>query len=99
MSNGSGNQTNQTGQTNQQDDQRQGIQAPDLSVGESLRQALSSNAAIQELQAAGIPVTRKNVIDAYTNDTTQWGADDEAGLPEHLQDWDAFQSGPYNHED
>jgi hypothetical protein len=44
------------------------------------------------LKADGIPVTRKSWIERHWGETpSEWNAEHEAELPEHLQDWDKFE--------
>jgi hypothetical protein len=72
--------------------------ADDREIAERLRQNLSAEQSLADMVAAGIPPTRENLIDWMMNgETEKWGADHEAELPEHLQDWDALRDGPYNH--
>jgi hypothetical protein len=53
---------------------------------------------LRDLEARGIEPTRENFIHKTTGRRPQeWGIEGEAELPEHLQDWEAFRRGPYNH--
>ncbi len=53
----------------------------------------SGDALIDWMEANGVEVTRENYIDAAFGNTPPdpWTADDEAELPEELQDWDLFK--------
>lgn len=65
-----------------------------------LMEALSMERAIKDLEERGTAPTRENIIKLWTSgEIHKWGIEDESQLPEHLQDWDAFQNGPYNHHD
>lgn len=71
----------------------------DRELAERMRENLSYERALADMEAKGIPPTRENFIDWMMNgEVDKWGAEHEAQLPEHLQDWEALQSGPYNHE-
>lgn len=67
------------------------------SRAERLAQALSAEHVLAELVREGITPTRENLIHRATGGRThEWSAEEEAELPEYLQDWEAFRKGPYN---
>lgn len=66
---------------------------------ERVKRSLSYENSLNEMTAKGIPPNRENLISYLMNgEVGKWGADNEARLPEHLQDWEAFEKGPYNEE-